>query len=445
MFKITHLFIYKILFVIEILMAMNLFSLKLKKKDHASLRCGFSIFFVLLIAVLFPLFDRISYTWWYSSLMFLLLFLACMGSMFAIYEASWQKIFFISISSYTIQHLSHEIYNILALLLGISENSDFDIYGAEIVFWFAPVFEFIVCMAIFILVFGISFFLLRDKINHYDNVKVNSSIILIISALILFTDIVFNSFVIYVEDDFNEIYAYTICLYNILCCFMVLFIQFSVMNEKKVENELKVTSQLLSLAEERYRENKENVNLINMKCHDLRHQIRDYGSKGQLSQQTIADLENMISIYDSAMKTGNESVDLILREKSLYCQKNHIKLTCLADCSKLGFIVDSDLYSLFGNALDNAIEAVEKITDSEKRIINLIVRKVEHYISISIENYFEESLKMGDDGLPLTTKQDVSLHGYGIKSIQYIVNKYEGKMTISTKEDRFSVYILFVL
>ncbi len=445
MFKITQLFIYKIIFVIEILIAMNLFSIKLKKKNHAIWRMTASILITILISVFFPLFDGFSYTWWYSSIMFLLLFIICVGAMFFIYDTSWQKIFFISITSYTIQHLSHEIYNLISLALNMTGDSKFDVYGAEIVFWFAPVFEFIVSFAAFLVVFTIAFLLLNQRINHDDNVKVNNSMILFISALILFTDIIFNSFVIYVDDGFNQIYAYTICLYNILCCLMVLFIQFSVMNHQKVENELRITSQLLTSAEERYKESKENVNLINMKCHDLKHQIREYGKKGNINQSSIEDLENMINIYDATVKTGNETLDLILTEKSLFCQKKKIKLTCLADCSKLDFIVDSDLYSLFGNALDNAIEAVTKINDKEKRNINLIVRNVGNYISISVENYFDEELKMGENGFPITTKKDTLNHGYGIKSIQYIVEKYNGRLTISHKEDMFSLYILFFI
>ena len=182
-----------------------------------------------------------------------------------------------------------------------------------------------------------------------------------------------------------------------------------------------------------------------MKCHDLRHQIREYGKKSAISPESINDLEQMINIYDSNVKTGNETLDLILTEKSLLCQKKNIKLTCLADCSKIGFIDDSDLYSLFGNAVDNAIEAVMKIQNDDKRNISLIVRNVENYLSISIENYYEGEIKFGDDGLPLTTKFDTNYHGYGVKSIKYIVDKYHGTLSITAKKDIFKLYILFVL
>ena len=94
----------------------------------------------------------------------------------------------------------------------------------------------------------------------------------------------------------------------------------------------------------RYQDNKKNVDLINLKCHDLKHQIREHTAKGNITKDTINELEEIINIYDSNVRTGNEALDLILTEKSLLCQKANIKLSCLADCSNLSFIADSDLY-----------------------------------------------------------------------------------------------------
>ncbi len=445
MFKLTQLFIYKILFVIEILIAMHLFSLKLKKKSYPVVRYILSIIITLIIAVFFPIFDGFSYTWWYSSIMFLFLFMLCMVTMFIIYDSSWQKILFISLTSYSIQHLSHEIYNIVSIMLNLTDPVEFDVYGSEIIGVVAPAFQFVIVVAVFFVVYSIAFVFLNKKINDYDGGKINNSVILFISSLILFTDIILNSFVIYIEEEYNTIYSYTIGLYNILCCFMVLFIQFSVISTKKIQTELDITQQLLQKSEERYIQSKENIDLINLKCHDLRHQIREYGKKGSLSPESIMDLEQMINIYDSTVKTGNKTLDLILTEKSLICQKKNIKLTCLADCSKFNFIADSDLYSLFGNALDNAIEAVMKIKDKDKRSINLIIRNIENYISISIENYFEGSIKLNNEGLPITTKGDSNYHGFGIKSMKYIVEKYKGTLSISSNKDIYSVFILFVI
>ena len=136
-------------------------------------------------------------------------------------------------------------------------------------------------------------------------------------------------------------------------------------------------------------------------------------------------------------------MDLILTEKSLLCQKQNIKLTCLADCTKLGFISNEDLYSLFGNAIDNAIEAVMKINDIDKRNINLIVRNVHSFISITIENYYVGNILLNSDGLPMTTKSNKDYHGFGTKSIKMIVNKYQGDLKITTKKNIFTLSILF--
>ena len=81
----------------------------------------------------------------------------------------------------------------------------------------------------------------------------------------------------------------------------------------------------------------------------------------------------MIDIYDSMLKTGNEALDVIFAEKSLLCRKNDIKLNCIIDGAKLSFMETADIYVLFGNLMDNAMEAVEKLSDVDKRIVSVNV------------------------------------------------------------------------
>lgn len=443
MYEWTELFLYKIIFAIEIFVAIHLFSQHFPKKKNPVLRYILSFLGVVGIAFLIPLFEEISYTWWYSSLLFLVIFSCAACSMLFIYDISWRKMFFISITSYTIQHLSHEIYRLAVLVLDLSESPEMGIYGEWVITWLNHALLITMNITIFVFVYSIFYSVLKKKIQSYENMEVQHSRILLMSGIVLFADILLNSFVIYVSNGSSKIYSYTICLYNILCCIMIFFIQFSMLNNKKNELKLQMMTTMLKKAEERYQESKENVDLINMKCHDLRHQIREFGKKGSVSPEVIASINEMVNIYDANVKTRNESIDLILSEKSLLCQRNHIRLTCLADASKLSFISDTDLYSLFGNALDNAIEAVLQIKEEEKRSINVVVRNVGNYLSISIENYFEGNLVIGENGLPLTTKEDKNYHGFGMKSIAYIVEKYHGTWKISTKKDVFSLFILF--
>ena len=89
------------------------------------------------------------------------------------------------------------------------------------------------------------------------------------------------------------------------------------------------------------------------------------------NNQPIKDLENTISIYDANIETGNKLLNVLFTEKSLYCEQKGIKFTCMIDGQKLNFIEDGDLYCLFGNITDNALEAVTQINEIEKRIINM--------------------------------------------------------------------------
>lgn len=104
---------------------------------------------------------------------------------------------------------------------------------------------------------------------------------------------------------------------------------------------------------------------------------------------------------------------------------------------------DSDIYSLFGNLLDNAIEAVSALDDG-KRIIGLRVRAVGDLLSINAHNYYENKLTL-DNGIPETTKKDKQYHGFGLKSIQYVCDKYGGDLSINTQNNVFTVNILFPL
>lgn len=100
-----------------------------------------------------------------------------------------------------------------------------------------------------------------------------------------------------------------------------------------------------------------------------------------------------------------------------------------------------DICSIFGNALDNAIECEKKIEDKERRLIHVTVTQQKSFLMIRVENYFEGDLKFRE-GSPATTKKDKRMHGYGIKSIRYTVNKYGGALHINHKDNWFELQIL---
>ena len=152
-------------------------------------------------------------------------------------------------------------------------------------------------------------------------------------------------------------------------------------------------------------------------------------------------MEREIQSYEAQNKTGNKAFDTILTAKSLRCQSLGISMTCVADGHELAFIKPTDLSVLFGNALDNAIEGAEKIADEEKRLIHVSVARQKSFVRIRVENCYEGEIRFAG-GLPATRK-DARYHGYGMKSIQSIVDKYGGSMTVKAQDGWFELRILF--
>ncbi|HBE98737.1 MAG TPA: hypothetical protein DDW18_01640, partial [Firmicutes bacterium] len=106
----SELFFTKIAFGIELLIMMHLLGIEMQKKRHFFLRVSLSSLLALILVAFYPIFDSVSYTWWYSSIMYFVCFLFCAASLFFVYDVQWKKIFLISVYSYTAQHLAYQIF-----------------------------------------------------------------------------------------------------------------------------------------------------------------------------------------------------------------------------------------------------------------------------------------------------------------------------------------------
>ena len=113
----------------------------------------------------------------------------------------------------------------------------------------------------------------------------------------------------------------------------------------------------------------------------------------------------------------------------------------MADGAKLDFLKPTDLSILIGNALDNAIESVEKISNPDKRLIHVSVNRQKGFLRIRVENCYEGDIRFVA-GLP-STRKDARYHGYGMKSIRSVVEKYNGSMTVKAEDGWFELRLLF--
>ncbi|HWT74824.1 MAG TPA: ATP-binding protein [Mobilitalea sp.] len=225
--------------------------------------------------------------------------------------------------------------------------------------------------------------------------------------------------------------------------FVMLFAQQDKWQELHMKQELNAINHILNQQYEQYQLSRDSIELINQKYHDMKHQINIIRAESDPLKKE-ANLEKMdrdIRLYEAQNKTGNNVLDTILTSKSMYCVQHEINLTCVADGTLLEFMDVMDICTIFGNVLDNAIESVEQLEDSGLRLIRAAVFAQNNFLMIRMENYCEAKLTM-DDGLPVTTKGDSRFHGYGIKSIRYAVEKYEGTMTIHIENNWFAIRIL---
>lgn len=213
--------------------------------------------------------------------------------------------------------------------------------------------------------------------------------------------------------------------------------------ESYMRYELSATTTILKNQYDQYCMSKETIDLINRKYHDLKNQIAALRIESDPDRRSewLDEMESDIRQYEAENKTGNAVLDTLLTGKSLYCQKNDISLTCVADGTSLDFMKVMDLCSIFGNALDNAIESTIQLEDREKRLIHVVVCRQKRFIVIRIENYFGGTLEF-EEGIPVTTKTDRAYHGFGVRSIRSSVENYGGTLSISTERGWFELKIL---
>lgn len=141
-----------------------------------------------------------------------------------------------------------------------------------------------------------------------------------------------------------------------------------------------------------------------------------------------------ISEFDVLIDVGNDFVNAILNAKLSEAKRNGITVLCSADKNASG-IDEVDLCNLMGNLLDNAIEACEKCRDSQ-RVIEIKIQMHDNKYLLMIENTAPENALENNKQLA-TTKDDTARHGYGVKSIRSIAEKYNGMVDFSQIEDRF--------
>ncbi|MGL6199430.1 MAG: ATP-binding protein [Lachnospiraceae bacterium] len=298
-------------------------------------------------------------------------------------------------------------------------------------------------------IFGLAWLLEKRFYPVHLQIQINKKELLsaIIIGIAVFT--ISNISFISSNTPFSGRYSYEIRLMRMLIDLgglVILYAQSIQISELRARRELEAMNNDLYSQYQQYQQMKESIEMINQKQHDFKHQIGllRIMDSDEKRNAYLDEIEKDIGFHEIQNKTGNHVLDTILAGKSLYCSRNNIKFTYVADGKLLSFMSTMDICSIFGNVLDNAIEGEKKISDDKKRLIHLTVSGQKGFLLIKVENYFDGEIVFEGD-IPKTNKKDKRNHGYGIKSISHVAGKYNGTMTISTGNKWFEVKILIPL
>lgn len=406
------------------------FACRCKRRSRFWLRAGGFLVFMRVLCLVF------AYTYDGSLAMevpysIVVITLMIAGLLFCFEEKFWNMIFYFG-SGFMTWYVTDRLFLVIASLCRL--NSSLRPYFIE-----DTVPHILLYVGCFAAVYLFIFVTVGRKMRQLEGSEIPMQ-----NALLLFLLVCILTPIFYFESQ--VIANYDLFLYNMLNLGEIVFyvfmllLQVLMLASAKERTEFHTMQKLWLEEQKQYRLVKENIDALNIKCHDLKHQIRDLRATGQVDPAYLDDLERSVSIYNSAVRTGCETLDIVLTDKRLHCATNGIQFTCIAEGNKLQFMEAMDIFSLFGNILDNAIECETGLAP-ETRFIHLSVRVVNQLLIIHEENHFEGTLELRD-GMPVTTKEDRNYHGYGMLSIRRIVEKYGGNFEISTEDQLFQIDIM---
>lgn len=409
-------------FHIQILVIELLFCLRLQRRNHFLLRflpCA-AAYVALPAVVPNSFFNPFVVLDWFT-FGFLAMFMLSGLLIWFCFRMNIRQVVFYCCVAHTLQHMVHCLNQMIGLAFSLP-------YVA------AQTTHLLMLIATCVIVYR----LLRHRFPGSETVDIQNNYLLLfalVSTLIVY--------VVSLWTTMKEQSTIGLYFFDFFSCLMLVILLLDLFRIRRAERDQMIMERLLRQEQEQHEISRATIDVINRKCHDLRHQIAALRHMDDdEKERSIRQLEKAVMIYDSFPKSGNPDLDIVLAEKSLLAEKQHVSVRCIVDGSKLTFLELEDLYSLMGNALDNAIEATSKEENEAKRIVTLYAAAKGNLYSIHLENPCTRQPLFMDD-LPVTSKPDTDYHGFGMRSMRYLCEKYGGVLTAGWEDGIFSLDMLF--
>ncbi len=424
--------------------------LRFRYKPYISIPVGLLISFASSLIVIFGLrylFKPQDWNVWLNILAYTIPVIGIYFGFFFAYKISPAKLLLMISVAYTFQSMAYQ-WSIMAFDTGI-QAVIYQKLGQEWYQAYYPIIYNIGYYLIKIAVYVGCYFLIARYYVKYSQYIIKTINIIVMGVTVYLVINVVNAYVVQHFTTMMMVgwfdYWLRAAVTLMLIIFSVLFDTLVVGGFRVVEHrqETMIIKATLNSKIRQQEMMENNINFINMKCHDLRKELRRLkAQKGNLTDEDFCLLEESLNFYDSSVKTGNVNIDALLQEKLIYCNSLGIEFTTLVDGDAFKEMGSSDIYFLLVNIIDNAIEAVEHINEKDKRVISLTASKKQGVLFIEETNYYLGKIEFNKDGSLKTTKsENAKYHGYGTKSIAYIVKKYSGNLEFEVKDDIFKLKI----
>lgn len=293
--------------------------------------------------------------------------------------------------------------------------------------------------------FGYLFLLYIERFTKKLEVSQNSGyawhmLIMPVSSLLILISL------LYIEFPANHFIQMVMCggaflmYFSNAAIFIVLAKFTTIMNQIKCE-ELYQMKQ--TMEDEQY----QNIAKLNERYRCYIHDIRSYlrnirilalQEEHQSIVTMIDDLEGEITEeVGGYIYSGNKILNAILSEHRIKAKNEDIELSIFVEkFLSVDFISEADMISMFGNVLNNALEAAAKCKAGERRVDVKLFMGTQYMLVLYIENTF--AMKAFREGERfLTTKKDAQFHGLGIGIVKKLAEKYGGTLCLEEKENTF--------
>ena len=236
--------------------------------------------------------------------------------------------------------------------------------------------------------------------------------------------------------------AFTVLL-MIASSIMLLIVIGKIVQDDKLKLEYELINERINLSHKNYENMIQAQEKLRYVYHDLKNHMicmKSYDTKEEIISY-INNLEFQINDFENLRNTGNKTLDIILNDKIHLCKKYNIEFEDSINISKLNFIKENDICAIFANALDNAIEACININDEIEKRIEVKATYINGFAVIKFINTKINDIKFTGDRIK-TSKEDNKIHGIGLASIKYIVNKDDGEVIVNYSENEFILKIM---